>query len=274
MDFLTKCRDRFDSLNSVLSVGLDPIIEKFPITKNGIKETIIFYFSEILEHFQNKIYVVKPNIAFYEQYGLDGLIALKEIIKLAKKLEIPVILDCKRGDIGNTAKVYAKACFNEFEADAVTLSPYLGLDSLSPFFEYKEKGHFVLALTSNKGSGDFQKLSLNNGTKLYEKVFSSIVDWNNTYSNNIGAVIGATHIDDFRNILNRLERKSIPLLIPGVGTQGGSFVDIINLLKEFNYPLYKIFINSSSKIIYANEEHKSKNYLDDISLEIKKMELK
>ncbi len=273
MDFLTKCENRFKDINSILSLGLDPLIEKFPVTKNNIKETIIFYFTEILMNFQNNIYVVKPNIAFYEQYGFDGLSALKEIMKLAKKLEIPTILDCKRGDIGNTAKAYAKACFDEFDADAVTLSPYLGLDSISPFFEYRDKGHFVLALTSNRGSSDFQQLTLDTGIKLYERVFSNILDWNSLYSNNIGAVVGATHMEEFKNLLNRLGKNSIPLLIPGVGTQGGSFTEIIALLKEFNYPMHKIFINSSSKIIYANSEHNSKNYLDDITLEIKKMNI-
>lgn len=272
MDFNDLCKERFEKTKSVLCVGLDPVIEKFPYQKDNIIDTIYGYFSEILNNFNKYIFVIKPNIAFYEQYGISGLIALSKVIDLAKSLKIPVILDAKRGDIGNTASAYAKASFNELKADAVTLSPYLGEDSLTPFFEYKEKGFFVLARTSNKGSSDFQLLKVDNGDFLYTTVAKKIAYWNKKYTSGIGAVAGATHIEEFRAIAKIFsDNEYLPLLIPGVGTQGGDLGSILNTLKDLNYPLHKVFINSSSKITYGYLDNKETGYLDAIEKEIKKM---
>jgi orotidine-5'-phosphate decarboxylase len=274
MMFNDLCKERFEKVKSVLCVGLDPIIEKFPEKKGSIEETICHYFFQILDNFHNEIFVVKPNIAFYEQYGIEGLVTLKKVINKAKSYKIPVILDAKRGDIGNTAAAYAKATFKEFEADAVTLSPYLGEDSVAPFFEYKEKGFFVLARTSNKGSSDFQLLKLNNNEQLYIAVTKKICEWNNKYSSGIGVVAGATHIEELKQIAGILANNNFPpILIPGVGTQGGDFNTVIKTLKDLNYPLSRIFINSSSKIIFANNEHIDKIYIDAVGTEIKKLKL-
>ena len=193
MNFIDSCKQRFDDLKTILCIGLDPVIEKIPFkNKTDIEKTLIDFYFSILDNFHTYTLAVKPNIAFYEQYGINGYNALKKIIQRAKQLGIPVILDAKRGDIGNTAIAYAKAAFEELDADAITLSPYLGEDSLVPFFDYKDKGFFILNRTSNKGSSDLQLLKLKNNNYLYVEVANKIAQWNKKYSNNIGAVVGAS----------------------------------------------------------------------------------
>jgi orotidine-5'-phosphate decarboxylase len=276
MTFLEKTKERFDSVNSVLCIGLDPVIEKIPFkNKSNIEKTLVKFYYSILENFHASALAVKPNAAFYEQYGIDGVKALKKIIVKAKKLGLPVILDAKRGDIGETSKAYAKACFDELEADAVTLSPYLGEDSLSPFFEYKDKGFFILARTSNRGSSDFQLLKLHDERSLYEAVVDKISLWNKIYSSGIGAVLGATHIEELKNAAKIFsENNCPPLLIPGVGKQGGSLKEVIGVLKELSYPLSRVFINSSTKINYAYLDHPGKDYLEAAAIEVENMQIR
>ena len=182
MNFIKYCEERFINCKSVLCIGLDPVIEKIPLNDiSNIEKTISDFYYTIIDNFHKYAIAVKPNIAFYEQYGIEGYKALKNIIKRAKKYNIPVILDAKRGDIGNTSKAYAKAVFYELKVDAVTLSPYLGEDSLIPFFEYKDKGFFILTRTSNIGSSDFQLLGLKNNKILYQEVADKIINWNKKY---------------------------------------------------------------------------------------------
>ena len=272
MSFNEICKNRFNELNTVLCMGLDPVLEKIPLDdKSDIEKTLVSFYYSLIENFHKYVLAVKPNIAFYEQYGIDGLKALKKIIAKAKSYKIPVILDAKRGDIGNTSKAYAKAAFDELDADAVTLSPYLGEDSLSPFFEFSEKGFFILDRTSNKGSRDFQMLNVK-GKKLYLEVASKIVEWNKKYSPGIGAVAGATHIDELKELAGLFKNNDgVPLLIPGVGAQGGDFKSVIQLLKDIDYPMHMVFVNSSSKINFAHFEHDGMNYLEAALIEIKKM---
>ena len=273
MNFIELCKNRFEKYKSVLCIGIDPEIEKIPYkNKSNIKNTLIKFYFSIIENFYKYTFVLKPNIAFFEQYGIEGSKALKEIIKKAREYEIPVILDAKRNDIGNTAKAYAKAAFNELEVDAITLNPYLGEDSLIPFFEFKDKGFFILARTSNIGGNDFQKIKTESGEYLYTEVTNKIGQWNQKYSNNIGAVAGATQINELKKITSIFSNFNYPpLLIPGIGKQGGDFNTVINILKEKNYPFYKVFINSSSKINYAYIDHPDKDYLEASLIEIKKM---
>lgn len=273
MDFIEQCKQRFKDLNTVICLGMDPVIEKIPIgKKDNIEKTITDFYYSFLENFNKYVLTIKPNIAFYEQYGFDGLRALKNIIKKAKSLNVPVILDAKRGDIGDTAKAYAKALFDEMDADAVTLSPYLGEDSLSPFFEYSDKGFFILDRTSNKGSSDFQSLKIDKREELFVEVANKIAWWNRKYSGNIGAVAGATNLDELEKIASIFAKNDyLPLLIPGVGKQGGSLRDVLKILKELNYPLFKVFVNSSSKINYAYLDHPGVDYLEASEIEIKKM---
>ncbi|MBP7552530.1 MAG: orotidine-5'-phosphate decarboxylase [Spirochaetes bacterium] len=273
MNFIDMCKKRYERIKSNLCVGFDPDISKFPdkFKSMTIEESISLYFSEILLNFSKYIYVIKPNVAFYEQYGFEGLKALKNIIKVSKDLSIPVILDAKRGDIGNTAKAYALSVFGEYGADAVTLSPYLGEDSLTPFFEYKNKGFFILARTSNKSGGDFQLLKV--GDKyLYMIVAEKIAEWNKKYSPSIGAVAGATSVDELKNIAGYFSANSCPpILIPGVGSQGGDLASVIEALESSGYPLYRAFINSSSKITYSHKGGADEDYLTVVENEIKKM---
>lgn len=273
MSFIDLCRERFDACKSVLCIGLDPIIEKIPFKdKTNIEKTLIEFNYSLIDNFHKYAIALKPNIAFYEQYGIAGHKSLKKTIKRAKKYKIPIILDAKRGDIGNTSKAYARSIFDEFKVDAVTLSPYLGEDSLTPFFEYQSKGFFILTRTSNPGSKDLQMLELKDNRKLYQTVADNIIRWNKKYSKNIGSVIGATHIEELEDLIAKFKKEAfVPILIPGVGTQGGSFKDIIDLLKKHDYPMHMIFINSSSKISYAYLDHPGKDYLDAALIEIKKV---
>lgn len=272
--FLELCKTRFEKINSVLCIGLDPVIEKFPaevIDKDSIENTLINFFFPILQNYAKYALAVKPNIAFYEQYGIEGLVALKKIIKKAQSLELPVILDAKRGDIGNTSLAYAKATFDDLGADAVTLAPYMGEDSLSPFFSYKEKGFFILARTSNPGSKDFQLLTVGEQS-LYQAVSAKIAEWKGKYAEGIGAVAGATHTEELSAIAGFFASNDYPpLLIPGVGKQGGSFTDVVSILKANNYPLERVFINSSSGILYAHQTHTDVDWLSACEIEIKKM---
>ncbi len=273
MNFIESCKERFDEYKSVLCIGLDPIIEKIPFKdKSNIEKTISEFNYSIIDNFHKYAIAFKPNIAFYEQYGIAGYKSLKKTIRRVKKFNIPVILDAKRGDIGNTSNAYAKSIFDELNADAVTLSPYLGEDSLTPFFEYKSKGFFILTRTSNPGSKDLQMLELKDNKKLYHEVANNIIKWNKKYSSGIGSVVGATHIEEFENLILKFKKEiTVPILIPGVGTQGGSFKDTIELLKKYDYPMHMIFINSSSKISYAYLDHPDMDYLDAALIEIKKM---
>lgn len=273
MNFDTMCRERFEKLSTVLCIGLDPVIEKIPVKKDTVYDTLTFFLCEIIENFHTYALAVKPNIAFYEQYGIEGLRALETVIKKAKEYDLPVILDAKRGDIGNTSLAYAKALFDQFSADAITLAPYMGEDSVSPFFQYKEKGFFILARTSNPGSRDFQLLEVD-GTPLYQLVTGKIAEWNKKYGCAIGAVAGATHLEEMDNIVAYFSQQGTPpLLIPGVGKQGGSFSDVIKTLEKYEYPKHKVFINSSSKILYAYQDHPDISYLEASKIEVEKMKL-
>ncbi|HBD94784.1 MAG: orotidine 5'-phosphate decarboxylase [Spirochaetes bacterium GWF1_31_7] len=274
MNFNELTKQRFNDTNSVLCIGLDPIYEDIPVKKDTIEKTITNFLFEIIDNFGQYALAVKPNIAFFEQYGIEGLIALKSVIKRAKEQKIPVILDAKRGDIGNTSKAYAKSAFDVFDADSITLAPYMGTDSLSPFFEYKDKGFFILARTSNPGSKDFQLLKTENGEYLYQSVIKKIVQWNNEFKVSVGAVAGATQLNELEMISKYFsENNCPPLLIPGVGKQGGNFEEVIKTLRSVDYDLSRVFINSSSKILYAYKESEL-DYLDASKQEIYKMLLK
>jgi orotidine-5'-phosphate decarboxylase len=275
MKFTSMLKERYQKYKTVLCLGLDPVLEKIPVKdQSNLEETLYTFYSTMMEAHQDKIMAVKPNIAFYEQYGIEGLQALKRIINSARSLTIPVILDAKRGDIGNTARAYAKAAFEDLEADAITLSPYLGGDSMEPFFQYNEKGFFILARTSNPGSLDFQKLTLANGSYLFMNVAEKIAEWNRQFVDGIGAVVGATHPEELQSISSMFaERAFVPLLIPGVGKQGGDFKQVMGILDGVQYPRHLVLINSSSKINYAWQQHPDVDWVTASGIEIDAMQL-
>ena len=232
---------------SFLCIGLDVDVNKMPShLLNSINP--IFEFNKAIIDATHKLCIAyKPNIAFYEAYGQKGWEALKNTIDYLNNNypEIFTVADAKRGDIGNTSKMYAKAFFEDLGFDSVTVAPYMGKDSVEPFLEFKDNHTILLALTSNEGSSDFQSLKFNNSS-LYESVLKTSKNWIN--SDKLMYVVGATKAEYLKDI-----RKIVPdnfLLVPGVGKQGG------DLNKVCEYGLNSqigLIVNSSREIIYASK---------------------
>lgn len=243
-------------------MGIDPVIERIPVTGPIEKRLSKFYLDILEKIIDKKTYPasVKPNIAFFEQFGMDGQKALKKIIDGYSKASVHVILDAKRGDIGKTSTAYAKAIFDYWGADATTIAPYMGIDSIEPFTTYCEKGKtvYILTRTSNKGARDIQDLEVG-GIPVYLKTAEKIVEW---YKPGIGAVVGATYPEELKKILELFDKskKEIALLIPGVGAQGASAKEIMDILKGSKTDPKIHRINSSSEINYAFEKTGSKDY--------------
>lgn len=260
MNYIELLKTTSAKYNSIVCLGLDPVIEDIPLKKGSAGEKIAEFYEGILNAIIGaKVYPasIKPNYAFYAQYGFDGLEALHKIIRLYRGAGFPVILDVKRGDIGKTAEAYSREAFAFFEADAVTLSPYMGYDSISPFIKnYPDKGYYVLNKTSNKSSGDMQDIDTN-GEPVFIHVSRKILDW---YHPGIGAVVGATYPEQLERIegIFRTSGKEVPLLIPGVGSQGGSVADVMKVLKSGDWRLHRI--NSSSAINYAYKKYSGLDY--------------
>jgi orotidine-5'-phosphate decarboxylase len=199
----------------------------------------------IVEATSDLVCAYKPNFAFYEALGLEGLRALDATIK-AVPSGIPIIADAKRGDIGNTSGAYAKAVFETWGCDAVTVHPYIGWDSIEPFAKYRDKGVLVLCRTSNPGQSDFQQLTAG-GAPLYEVVARKVREWD--AHGNLGLVVGATHPDELRRV--RALCPDQPILIPGVGVQGGDLrAAVLNGVDRHGG---KAIINSSRGVIYAGK---------------------
>lgn len=232
--------------NSLVCVGLDVDLEQFPASlKNKAPYKAIVRFNRsIIEATKDLVCAYKPNAAFYEAYGLDGYKALKETIKLVPK-EIPVILDAKRGDIGNTAAMYAKAIYEELGVDAVTINPYLGEDSVQPFLAYEDKAVVLLVRTSNPSAKEFQDLLID-GKPLYQHVAKTALNWERKAD--LLFVVGATYPEEAKII--REMAPEIPFLVPGLGKQGGEVEEAVKNSIDAN-GLGAIF-NSSRGIIYAS----------------------
>jgi len=241
MNFTEKLLNISLKNNSLVCVGLDPDPAQMPA---GI--SVLEFNKAIIDATAGLVCAYKLNFAFYEALGAEGYKALKASIDCVPD-DIPVIGDAKRSDIGNTAKAYAAAIFDELGCDAATVNPYLGYDSIEPFTRYKDKGVFILCRTSNPGSADFQSLRLgDNGSTMFEIVAQKAEEWNEY--GNIGLVVGATNPEELKLI--RQQHPHIPLLIPGIGAQGG------DLEKAVRYGVdaagEKVIINSSRQIIYAS----------------------
>ena len=244
MNFLEKLINAAHKNKSLLCVGLDPDPELMP------KKIGVFEFNKaIIEATSDLICAYKLNLAFYEALDEEGLSALKRTVKYIPS-DIPVIGDAKRGDIGNTAKAYARAIFTNLNCDATTVNPYLGFDSVEPFIEYKDRGVFILCRTSNAGALDFQSLRCEEPglgqRSLFELVALKASQWN-TYGN-IGLVVGATYPEELRLI--RQSHPDMPLLIPGIGAQGGDLALAVRYGVDAQGE--KAIINSSRQVIYAS----------------------
>jgi len=226
--------------NSILCVGLDIVADRMPTHIERSIDGMLQFNKAIINSTSDLVSSYKINFAFYEQYGIRGFELLKKTIDSIPK-EIHIIADAKRGDIGNTSRAYAKAVFEEFKCDSITVSPYMGEDSVSPFLRYEDKMVFLLCLTSNSGSKDFEKQKIGSDY-LYEVVLKKSMKWGTTQ--NLGYVVGATHPKELKSIREKAPNSFF--LIPGVGAQGGSPYDVITA--NNNGPA---IINSSRGIIYA-----------------------
>ncbi len=229
---------------SIICLGLDLDPKRMPSEYSKNVKGMFEFAVRIIEATKDIVCAYKPNIAFYESIGAEGLSLLKLIVERIPD-EIAVIIDGKRGDIGNTAAHYADAMFKQLKANWVTLNPYMGYDSLRPFIEHKDKGVFILCLTSNPGSKDLQILNVG-GKPLYEIVAEKVAYWNKEH--NCGLVVGATNPEQLKEL--RVIAGDMPLLIPGVGAQGGS------LEKAATYGTADFtktaLINVSRSVLYAS----------------------
>ena len=240
--------EQIKTKKSFLCVGLDTDLKKIPQHLLNDNDAIYTFNKNIIDATAPYCVAYKPNLAFYEAFGVKGMIAFEKTINYLNKYYPNhfIIADAKRGDIGNTSKMYARTFFEEYDVDALTVAPYMGEDSVTPFLGYDGKWVILLALTSNKGSNDFQLTTDTEGERLFEKVIRKSQQWGNI--DNMMYVVGATQGKMFEDI-----RKVAPesfLLVPGVGAQGGSLKEVCR------YGMTKdcgLLVNSSRGIIYASD---------------------
>ena len=243
MNFIEKLNSATGKNNSLLCIGLDPDPKLMP-------EAIdVFDFNKaIIDATNDLVCAYKPNLAFYEALGEGGMEALRRTVKHIPP-HIPVIADAKRSDIGNSARGYATALFSYLGFDAATVNPFLGFDSVEPFLQYRDKGTLILCRTSNPGAVDFQSLRCETGQglrPLFEIIATKAEEWNT--NSNIGLVVGATYPQELKLI--RDQHPSLPLLIPGVGTQGGELELVVRY--GVNAAGEGAIINSSRQVLYAS----------------------
>ncbi len=266
--------NQINAKKSFLCVGLDTDLEKVPEHLLNEEDPIFTFNKNIIDATAPYCVSYKPNLAFYEASGIKGMVAFEKTIKYLNENypEKFIIADAKRGDIGNTSAMYARTFFEKYNLDALTVAPYMGEDSVTPFLTYKDKWVVLLALTSNKGSNDFQLSEDKNGERLFEKVLRISQKWGN--NENMMYVVGATQGKMFKDI-----RKVIPnhfLLVPGVGAQGGSLEEVCKygMIKDCG-----LLVNSSRGIIYASNNRnfadaageKAKELQQQMSIELDRM---
>lgn len=240
MTFFKRLHQRISTIDSVVCVGLDPDMQRLPEHLHEHDLPRWAFNRRIIDATHEHAAAYKPNAAFYEDS--DGWRALRETIAYAEGKGVPVVLDAKRGDIGNTARQYASLLDH---ADAITVNPYLGQDSLEPFLSQEEKGVFVLCRTSNTGGADIQDLTLDSGETVYERVADLAAEWNER--ENVGLVVGATAPEELQDVRERV--PDLPFLVPGVGAQGGDAEAAV----EFGLADGVGLVNSSRGIIFAGE---------------------
>ena len=248
--------------NSFLCIGLDVDLTKIPSHLLDLEDPIFEFNKQIIDATHHLAVAYKPNTAFYEAFGIKGWKSLEKTINYLneKYPEIFTIADAKRGDIGNTSTMYAKAFFEDLNFDSVTVAPYMGSDSVEPFLAFEDKFTILLALTSNKGGLDFQGMKVNEN-ELYKEVLQKAISWKN--SDNLMFVVGATKAEYFESI-----RKIVPnhfLLVPGIGAQGGNLQDVCKygLTKDVG-----LLINSSRGIIYAGNDENFAQKAQEKALEL------
>jgi orotidine-5'-phosphate decarboxylase len=242
-------------------VGLDTDIKKIPTHLLELEDPIFEFNKQIIDATKDLCVAYKPNIAFYESMGPKGWVSLQRTLDYIPN-NIFTIADAKRGDIGNTSNMYARTFFKNMNFNSVTVAPYMGEDSITPFLEFEDKWVVILALTSNKGGLDFQKIESKDGKKLFQQVLETSKSWGT--DENMMYVVGATRAEEFSEI-----RKIIPnhfLLVPGVGAQGGNIQDVAK------YGMNKdcgLLVNSSRGIIYAGSDA---DFAEKAKVEAKKLQ--
>ncbi|MFT4719442.1 MAG: orotidine-5'-phosphate decarboxylase [Candidatus Azotimanducaceae bacterium] len=229
--------------NSMLCIGLDTDLQRVPACMQHLQDPLLAFNQAIIDATADLACCYKPQIAYYASQKAEA--QLEETIAYLHERQLPVLLDAKRGDIGSTAKHYAREAFERYGADAVTVNPYMGQDSLTPYLEYQDKGVFILCRTSNPGGADIQNLKLESGQRVYEHIAEQAAGAWNTHGN-IGLVMGATQPQELARI--RELTGDMPFLVPGVGAQGG---DVGALMSAGQGGM--LIINSSRAIIYASD---------------------
>lgn len=235
-------------------MGIDPSFDALPE-----KMDVTSFFLELFEAMEKRNLrpaAFKPNIGYFSRLdkplegSFEGSKALAAIVKALPE-DIPFILDSKRGDIASSSLNYAREAYECWKADCVTVSPYMGSDSINPFvLNFPDKGIYILLRTSNPGGKDLQNRTMEDGKPLYMTVAGTIRKWSSEYSKGIGAVVGATNLTEFRDIAELYSGDGIPLLIPGVGSQGGSAEDVISIMNDSGYDRSLVRINSSSALTH------------------------
>jgi len=247
--FLEKLLTASQRNHSLICIGLDPEIERLPAHLRDQPNSILAFNRAIIEATADLVCAYKPNLAFYEALGPAGLIALQETLRFIPS-HIPTIGDAKRGDTDNTSRQYARALFDTYGFDAITVHPYLGRDSVQPFLEYQEKGILIVCRTSNPGARDFQDRLVNQGQAhpipLYEYVARQVLEWNT--AGNAGLVVGATYPEELQHI--RQIAPDLPILIPGVGAQGGDLASAARYGTDAAGE--RAIISASRSILYAS----------------------
>ncbi len=272
MNYIEKLEASAKHVKNITCMGLDPIVDVLPESDNGVREMLNDYFYTLFRRMTlSGLFpsAFKPNIGYYQaldkprEENFEGSLALVDILDLLDNFfpSIPVILDSKRGDIARSSLNYAIEAFDCWSCDATTVSPYMGSDSVSPF-QVENKGLYILNRTSNPGGKDLQNLICDGKDPLYLEVSKKIVEWSKKEIG-IGAVVGATSMKELSDIAKYYSDKNIPMLIPGVGSQGGSATKVIDSLKEANYPLHLARINSSSGLTHPwKKDHAPEDWLD------------
>jgi orotidine-5'-phosphate decarboxylase len=246
---------------SFLCVGLDTDVKKIPAHLLELEDPIFEFNKQIIDATKDLCVAYKPNIAFYESMGPKGWVSLQKTLDYIPN-DIFTIADAKRGDIGNTSNMYARTFFKNMNFDSVTVAPYMGEDSITPFLEFEGKWVVVLALTSNKGGLDFQKIESKDGKKLFQQVLETSKSWGT--DENMMYVIGATRAEELSDI--RVIAPNHFLLVPGVGAQGGNLKDVAK------YGMNKdcgLLVNSSRGIIYAGS---GTDFAEKAKVEAKKLQ--
>jgi orotidine-5'-phosphate decarboxylase len=247
MMFTNKLKRAWSSSGSLLTVGLDPDSKRFPAELQGKPDAIFEFCRAIVDATAPYACAIKPQIAYFSAHRAEDQLEDLCAYILEHHPHLPLILDAKRGDIGSTAEQYAREAFERYQADAVTVNPYMGFDSVQPYLECEGKGVIVLCRTSNAGGSDLQFLEDAEGTPLYLKVASLVADhWNR--NGQCGLVVGATFPDEIARVRERV--GDMPLLVPGIGAQGGDIPATVQAGRSKNGD--GMMINSSRAILYAS----------------------